>query len=601
LKDPLPTVLFVDDDPRVLQALRETARSRQYRIITTSSAQAALRVLRANPIALIVTDEVMPEMSGLELLRIVTKEFPAVGRIMLTGNATVELATRAINEGRVCSFLQKPCKPAVLRGAIKEFLETTSPAPAGLAAASTNRAGGNPGRPTKTDQSNSTASEATGDRDLATGLYTRQALERVFREQPPLPAGRSCCVIYADIDRFHLINEAHGFAYGDEIIKSFAALLGSPLLPKSALSARAAGDCFLIALPGCEPRAAQLIASQLKDTAGKMTVATPGASGTAPEISLSCGIAVLADGADAFSKAISAAEMACRAAKDRGRNRVELDDPNDASLVGRHSDVIAVGMLREAIKKGQSLLYAQKIVSLSHPERPCGYELLTRLRTPDGDITSIGEYLRAAQRYQLLTQLDRSIAELALAMLEPHAERLHRLGITMSLNVTGQSVGDSEFVQFLATKLKQSGMLSRCLMLELTEQAAVANLARAGELLRELCRSGCRIALDDFGSGSNTLTSFKGLPVARIKIDGSFVRDIQTSQRSQATVTAIVQLAKSIGADTVGEWVETAEIATKLRELGVDYGQGYAFGRPEPLEDVLDQLMKVEEPSDALL
>jgi EAL domain-containing protein (putative c-di-GMP-specific phosphodiesterase class I) len=193
--------------------------------------------------------------------------------------------------------------------------------------------------------------------------------------------------------------------------------------------------------------------------------------------------------------------------------------------------------------------------------------------------------------------MDRSIAARALAMLEPYAERLHHLGITMSLNVTGQSVGDAEFVHFLATKLKQSGILSRCLMLELTEQAAVANLARAGELLRELCRSGCRIALDDFGSGSNTLTSFKGLPLARIKIDGSFVRDIQTSQRSQATVTAVVQLAKSIGADTVGEWVETAEIATKLRELGVDYGQGYAFGRPEPLEDVLDQLMQVGEPS----
>jgi diguanylate cyclase (GGDEF)-like protein len=543
----------------------------------------------------------MPEMSGMELLRIMTREFAAVGRIMLTGNATVELATRAINEGHVHSFLQKPCKPAALRGAIKEFLKTTSPAPAGLAAAaSTNRVADDPVRSTKTDRPNSTASEAAGDRDSATGLYTRQALERVFRQQPPVAAGRPGCVIYADIDRFHLINEAHGFEYGDEVIKSFASLLGSPLLPKSAVAARAAGDCFLIALPGCEPRAAQLIASQLKDTAGKMIVGAPGASGTAPEISVSCGIAALEDGADAFSKAISAAEMACRAAKDRGRNRVELHDLNDASLIGRHSDVIAIGVLREALKKGQSLLYAQKIVSLSHPERPCGYELLTRLRTPDGDITSIGQYIRAAQRYQFLTEIDRSIAELAFAMLEPYAVRLHRLDITMSLNVTGQSVGDAEFVQFLATKLQQSGIPPRCLMLELTEQAAVANLARAGELLRELCRSGCRIALDDFGSGSNTLTSFKGLPVARIKIDGSFVRDIQTSPRSQATVTAIVQLAKSIGADTVGEWVETVEIATKLRELGVDYGQGYAFGRPEPLEDVLDQLMKVEEPRDDL-
>jgi len=134
-------------------------------------------------------------------------------------------------------------------------------------------------------------------------------------------------------------------------------------------------------------------------------------------------------------------------------------------------------------------------------------------------------------------------------------------------------------------------------MLELTEQAAVANLRQAGKLLEEFCHTGCRIALDDFGTGSNTLANFKGLPVARVKIDGSFVRDIQTNQRSQATATAIVQLARSIGADTVGEMVETLEAATKLRELGVDFAQGYAFHRPEPLDGVLDQLVKLEERS----
>jgi len=174
---------------------------------------------------------------------------------------------------------------------------------------------------------------------------------------------------------------------------------------------------------------------------------------------------------------------------------------------------------------------------------------------------------------------------------------LHRLNLTISINVTGQSVGDPDFMRLLTTHLERSGIPAHNLMLELTEQAAVANLKQAGELLKEFCRSGGRIALDDFGTGSNTLSSFKGLPVARIKIDGSFVRDLQTNQRSQATVEAIVQLAKSIGADTVGEMVETLEAADKLRELGVDYAQGYAFGRPEPLDGVLDRLMKLEKSS----
>lgn len=367
------------------------------------------------------------------------------------------------------------------------------------------------------------------------------------------------------------------------------------MLPKSALVARLSGDCFLIALPGCEPQVAKMIASRVKDTAAKTISGISGASGKGSEISVSCGVAAVRDTPDGFLKAISAAEIACRAAKDRGRNRVEWDDANDASLMRRHGDVLAVGMLREALKNGQFLLYAQKIVSLRDPERPCSYEVLTRLRTADGRIASLGEYILAAQQYQLLIPIDRWIAERALAMLGPYAMRLHRLDITISLNVTDQSVADPDFMQFLTTHLKRSGVPPRSLMLELTEQAAVADLTRAGELLKEFCRGGCGIALDDFGTGSNTLSSFKDLSVARVKIDGSFVRDIHTSRRSEATVKAIIQVAKSIGADTVGELVETPEIANELRELGVDYAQGYAFHRPEPLEGVLEQLMKIEE------
>jgi len=571
-----PVVLLVDDNAELLQALRETSRSRSYQIITTTSPGAALQVLRTQPVAVIVVDEVMPEMSGLELLGIVAKEFPAIGRIVLTGHATLELATRAINEVRVHSFLQKPCKASALRDAIKALLKTP---------------------PAEDDQPKTPPNKAARDRDAATGLYTRQALEQLFREQSSAPAGRPDCVIYADIDRLHLINEAHGFEYGDEVIKSFAGLLGSPLLPKSALAARVSGDCFLIALPGCEPRAAKMIASRVRDQAAKVIGGEVSASGKTSEISVSCGVAAVHGTPDGFSRAISAAELACRAAKDRGRNRVELDDANDMSLMVRHRDVLAVGMLREALKNNQFLVYAQKIVALHDTERASGYELLLRLRTGDGSVASYGNYISAAQRYQLLTQVDRWVAERALAMLGPYAMKLQRLDITVSLNVTGQSVGDPDFMRFLTTHLKRSGIPARNLMLELTEQAAVANLRQAGKLLEEFCHTGCRIALDDFGTGSNTLANFKGLPVARVKIDGSFVRDIQTNQRSQATATAIVQLARSIGADTVGEMVETLEAATKLRELGVDFAQGYAFHRPEPLDGVLDQLVKLEERS----
>jgi EAL domain-containing protein (putative c-di-GMP-specific phosphodiesterase class I) len=267
----------------------------------------------------------------------------------------------------------------------------------------------------------------------------------------------------------------------------------------------------------------------------------------------------------------------------------------------RHHDITAVGTLQQALNTGEFVLYAQRIVALSSPGRTSSYELLTRVREADGRLVSLGEYIPVAQRYQLLTRIDRWIAENALDWLAPYGAKLARLDIGTSLNITGQSAGDPEFVHFLVSKIGRSGLSPRGIVIEVTEQAAAANFERAGELMRQLCASGCRIALDDFGTGANTLANLKGFPVARVKLDGSFIRDIGTSPRSVATVRAVVQLAKSIGADTVAEFVETQEIAGRLRELGVDFGQGYAFGRPEPLERVLAALDKVEEPANLRL
>jgi EAL domain-containing protein (putative c-di-GMP-specific phosphodiesterase class I) len=157
----------------------------------------------------------------------------------------------------------------------------------------------------------------------------------------------------------------------------------------------------------------------------------------------------------------------------------------------------------------------------------------------------------------------------------------------MSINISGQSIGDPEFVGFLTQQLSRSGLAPSNIMIEITEQTAIATRGDAAERLRDLCGRGWRLALDDFGTGTNSLSNLKQLPVARIKIDGSFVLDLLTSRRSAATVQAIVQLAKGEGIDTVAEFVETAAIAQKLRVLGVDYGQGFAFGKPEALDSVL--------------
>lgn len=167
---------------------------------------------------------------------------------------------------------------------------------------------------------------------------------------------------------------------------------------------------------------------------------------------------------------------------------------------------------------------------------------------------------------------------------------LRSRGITMSINVSGQSIGDQTFIEHFKEQLKAANLPPDCIIVEITEQAAVTNLARANDMINQLQALGCRFALDDFGTGANSLTSLKNLQIARLKIDGSFVRDIVTDRNSQATVRAIVDLAKGMKMDTVAEYVETEAIAVAMRKFGVDFAQGYAYGRPEPLDALLESL-----------
>lgn len=551
-------VLLVDDDAACLRLLRAALTREPYDLLTAISAPSALEILRKELVDVVVTDENMPGMSGTDLLAIVASEFPACGRIILTGHATVDLAVRAVNQARIASFLLKPCEPAVLGDAISKALGALT---LGV--------------------------------DPATGLHTRRALEQTFGMRVQGGDGL-CSVIYMDIDRLHVINQIHGFGGGDEVIRQVADLLAQSWLPRGVLRARISGDQFAMVLPGCGIGAARALSRRLQAEAARIAVGSPPRT---VDVSISFGIAMIRHGPDTLANALSEAEVACRGAKDRGRNRVEQYDTNDASLMRRHCDVIAAGLLPEALNADDFLLHAQPIVSLADPSVVCGYELLLRMRGKDGNTVSAAEIISAAHRYQLMPSIDRWVVQHAMGKLRPHRATLRRRGMCMSINISGQSIGDPEFLSFLAQQLSRSGLAPGSVMIEITEQTAIATAGNAADRLRKLCSRGWRIALDDFGTGTNSLSNLKELPVARIKIDGSFVLDLLTNRRSAATVQAIVQLAKGEGIDTVAEFVETLAIAQKLRELGVDCGQGYAFGKPEPLDSVL---ARIAEPLPAL-
>jgi len=427
--------------------------------------------------------------------------------------------------------------------------------------------------------------------DLMTGLYTREGLEQMYLRAQEAADEANRSVIYVDIDHMHVVNELHGFELGNELIARVADLVSPPQVPDGALAARISGDRFAVVLPESDTRATAAIAQRLQEAVKRLVI---GPADGPIEVSVSCGVAALVAMPQGLPRALAAAELACKTAKKRGRNRVETYACEDASMMRRHDDVIAVGQLRSALKSDRLLLFAQRIVPLHDPSLPGSYEILLRMRAPDGAVVAPGPLISAAERYQLLPSIDRWVARRAVQMLAPYRRTLKSRGISFSINLSGQSVSSEHYGRQLAEDLGAANLPAGSLTLEITEQAAVSSLARAHEMIRQLAPWGCRFALDDFGTGSNSLIYLKALPVARVKIDGSFVRDITTSPRSHATVRGIVELARAFSIDTVAEFVENTAIARQVRELGVDYAQGYAFGRPEPLESVLESLARDE-------
>jgi diguanylate cyclase (GGDEF)-like protein len=423
--------------------------------------------------------------------------------------------------------------------------------------------------------------------DLMTGLYTRSGLDQMFAGLLGEMDFSEHSVIYLDIDHMRVVNELHGFELGNELIVRVADLLSTTVLPQGALACRISGDRFAIVLQHSTSARAVEVAQALQAAASGIVI---GPAEDVFDVSISCGVSALLPMPDGLTRAIAAAEIACKSAKNHGRNRVELYAFEDTSMMRRHSDALAVGRLRSALKADRLLLHAQRIVPLQDPSLPGGYELLLRLREEDGSLVAPGPMIEAAQRYQLLPSIDRWVTERAMQMLAPYRGMLQTRGLGISINVSGQSIGDETFIRSFTQFLKEAGLPRSCISVELTEQAAITNLVDATRMVSILIALGCGFALDDFGTGANSLMYLKTLQVSRVKIDGSFIHDILTDRNSQATVKAIVELAKGLGIETVAEYVETAEIAEHVRLLGVDYAQGYAYGRPEPLGEVLESL-----------
>lgn len=418
--------------------------------------------------------------------------------------------------------------------------------------------------------------------DALTGTLTRPAFQAGLEQHSNRrAASASDWMLYLNVDRLHLVNLHHGFRAGDELLGRVGRLIATRL-PAPALVGRLGGDQFAALLPGMTEREARECAETLRSEVERWAAA---AGGQPVRLSLSVGLAPFAAQSDP-AHTLAAAEIACKAAKDRGRNRVEVFTDADQSLVQRHEDLVVVRDLTDALDNGGLRLYAQGI----HPARgtgAIGLELLARLERRDGRLLQPDEFMSAAERYQLMPQLDRVVVNAAFKALNANAAAFLDNFAFVAINLSGASLKDPAFLPFLEDALARCRIPADRIMFEITESVASQQLELAAKFLRAITRLGALVALDDFGTGLSSLEHLKDLPVQYLKIDGAFVRDLHTNPRSAALVRLIVQLAQSLGLRTVAEHIENATLWSEVAALGVDYVQGYAAGRAAPFQELL--------------
>jgi diguanylate cyclase (GGDEF)-like protein len=422
--------------------------------------------------------------------------------------------------------------------------------------------------------------------DSSTGLMTRQAFERgVSGVLAAAPSG-SHIILYLDIDRLHVINETFGMHVGDDVIVSVADRMAKTL-PADALSARISGDRLAALIPNSGMEAAAAIAEQIRAAAEGIV---PRAGQGAFEVSVCLGVAPIGRSDNPLAHALATAEIACKAAKDRGRNRIEIFQDSDQSIIRRHTDILVIGKLREALDSDGFRLDAQPILPLRGNYGRPRFELLIRMLGERGEMIPPGKFLSSAERYQLMPTIDRWVVRRACELLGEHRASVGEEFARFAINLSGQSLQDESFLGFVVDQLKTSGVPAGVLCFELTETATIGNLEKAQVFMRTLQELGCQFALDDFGTGVSSLAYLKDLSVNYIKIDGSFVRDAISNARSESMIKAIAQLAKVMCMETIAEYVETDVLRVRMADLGVDYGQGFAMGKAQRLEDLLQEL-----------
>ena len=420
--------------------------------------------------------------------------------------------------------------------------------------------------------------------DHLTGLLNRREFDRMLLEmfESSISTGVAhvlCCI---DLDQFKLINDSCGHFAGDTLLKEVSAVLTQTVRAKD-LVARIGGDEFALLLESCDLQASKRIAQHVCDKIAQIRFHH---KGKFYHVGASIGVVPLDGRWDNSQAAQQAGEIACFAAKHEGRGRVHMYADLDTTVLEQRDQMQWASRLQQAIDENRFELLAQPIMALGEQaEQGLHFEVLLRLRETDGVLVSPAVFMASAERFGLAKQIDHWVVNSVLKWMKTHAHQLEKIHI-IAVNLSGKSVGDRDFHQFLTEALDHAQVPVQKISFEITETAAIECLDIATEFIAMVHQRGAKISLDDFGSGMSSMAYLKKLPVDYLKIDGQFVKDMANDTVDCAMVRSIHEIAHLTGKITIAEFVENADILMLLKDIGIDFAQGYYIGKPQPIDEI---------------
>ncbi|MCU7799408.1 MAG: EAL domain-containing protein [gamma proteobacterium symbiont of Lucinoma myriamae] len=411
--------------------------------------------------------------------------------------------------------------------------------------------------------------------DHLTGLINRREFE--YRLEDLIIKAKNdaieSVILYMDLDQFKVVNDTAGHTAGDELLRQITSLLKNELRGADTL-ARLGGDEFGILLENCPINKATSIAEQLRKKVNDFTFEW---TDRIYHVGISIGVMIIDSNTTDISEVMSTVDACCYEAKAKGRNSIHVYSLNDSQLQTQHNKMFWASETIQAIASGRMELYCQLIKPINADDQMLWYEVLVRIRDRQGKLVYPDSFIPALESYGGIEQLDLAVLSAAIRIMSEHQN------VRFNINISGASLSNKKFHEKALSILREYRVAPAQIVFEITETAVVTNLSIVKEFINTMKNFGCSVALDDFGTGMSSFSFLKNIDVDYIKLDGSFVKDIHKNPINNSMVNAINSVAQVMGKIIIAEFVENEEVSVLLKEMGIGYGQGYYYHRPEPL------------------